>query len=130
MLCDPVVCSAWAILALRLAVGTVFVAHGLPKLGARRAQTLAFFRALRLPAPGFAAALAGVVEFAGGLCLLAGLATPMSAGLLAALLVVAIAKVKWMQGFVGGSEFEFTLLAGCLALLLLGGGALSLDRLL
>lgn len=143
MPCDLVARAAWAPLTLRLAVGAVFLAHGLPKLRtawdrpgdtaqaagagpAGGAGSPAFFAALRWPAPSVVAAAVGVVEFAGGLSLLAGAGTRLSALLLAALLGVAIAKVKWMRGFVGGSELEFTLLAACLALALLGGGPLAI----
>ena len=60
---------------LRLALGTVFVAHGVPKLfpvwGGSPAITAAFFDSLGL-GPALPLALAvGVVEVVGGLALLA-----------------------------------------------------------
>jgi uncharacterized membrane protein YphA (DoxX/SURF4 family) len=43
-------------------------------------------------------------------------------------MAVAIVKVVWPQGFIGGYEFELTLLTVALALAIAGGGAYSLGR--
>ena len=66
------------------------------------------------------------------LCLAIGFLTRPAALLLAGNMTVAIWKVHWKNGLVGGSgvEFPLSLLAGCLALLADGPGRASLDHLL
>jgi len=43
-------------------------------------------------------------------------------------MAVAIAKVVWRQGFVGGYAFELTLLTVGLSVAIAGGGTYSLGR--
>ena len=38
-----------------------------------------------------------------------------------------LARVIWPRGFLGGAEFEFTLLVVCMALIATGSGKISLD---
>ena len=66
-------------------------------------------------------------EFFGGILLVAGFLTQPAAFLLAVNMLVAIWKLKFKQGLVGGYEFDLALLAMALALLVLGPGAFSLD---
>jgi len=42
-------------------------------------------------------------------------------------MAAAILQVKLQQGLIGGFEFEFTLLMGAIALVISGGGRLSVD---
>ena len=84
--------------------------------------------------------LAAVTECFGGLAVFVGLLTRLAALGLIAVMVVAIAKVHWRNGFFlnmslqpgkgHGFEFNFALIGMALALLVGGGGAKSLDRLL
>jgi uncharacterized membrane protein YphA (DoxX/SURF4 family) len=70
-------------------------------------------------------------ETAGGLLLLLGLLTRWAAVGLLIIQAGAMYTVTWSRGFSfteGGYEFNLTLLAMCLSLLLLGGGALSMDH--
>jgi len=73
-------------------------------------------------------------ELLGGIALVLGLFTRLSA--LGALIIQAgaIATVTWARGFAGaqggGYEYNLALIAICLALVISGGGRLSVDRLL
>lgn len=128
---------------LRAAVGAVFVAHGAQKLfgvwgGGGPSGTAAFFAQLGL-SPAYPLALfVGLVELLGGLLLIAGAFTLVSAALLAANMLVAVWKVHVANGFFlnwtnapgqgHGYEFNLVLLAALVALMLSGAGALSVDR--
>jgi uncharacterized membrane protein YphA (DoxX/SURF4 family) len=105
---------ALALLLVRSAVAIVFIAHGWAKL-ANLAGTVNFFQSIGLPSS--LAYIVAVIEFAGGLALLAGLWPRVMAGLLAAIMIGAIATVKFKLGFLGGYEFEFLLLAAAVGLL-------------
>ena len=113
------------LLALRLAVGLIFLLHGLPKL-ANPAEFTAFFAGSGMPWPVAAVMLAGFIESAGGLAMLAGVLTREAGVLLAAEMAVAIAKARLANGFVGGWEFEFLLLAAALTVALAGPGEYTL----
>jgi hypothetical protein len=72
-------------------------------------------------------------EFIGGLALLIGLLTRLAAIGEMIIQAGAIYIVTWVQGFSspsGGYEYNVSLLAMCLALVLLGGGTLSVDYLI
>jgi putative oxidoreductase len=104
---------------LRVALGAIFVAHGLPKLTSPD-QFVGFFAQIGIPAPAFMTIVAGLVEAIGGLLLVAGYGTRIAALLLACTMLVAIITAKRAAGFVGGWEFEILLLAGALSLVLSG----------
>jgi len=128
---------------LRLALGVVFAAHGAQKLfgvwgGAGLGGTAAFFAQLGL-APAFPLAIAvGIVEFAGGLMLIAGAFTTIAAALLAVTMLVAVWTVHLPNGFFlnwtitpgqgHGYEYGLTLIAALVSLMLGGAGAMSFDR--
>src|SRR3989449_10970924 len=65
---------------LRLAVGTLFIVHGYPKLtAAQRTQGGAWMKSMGMPAA--MVPFGGVVEFFGGLALILGTLTPIVAAL-------------------------------------------------
>jgi putative oxidoreductase len=127
---------------LRLAVGAVFAAHGAQKLfgywgGGGPTATAAFFSQLGL-SPAFPLAVfVGMVEFAGGLLLMAGAFTPAVSALLIVNMFVAVWKVHIENGFFlnwsgapgqgHGYEFNLVLIAALATLALSGPGALSVD---
>ena len=122
--------ASLASLLLRLAIGVSFIIHGYPKLSANRKGVGDWLKTVGIPS-GFAL-FAGIVEFFGGIVLLAGLLTPIVA-VLAALWMVAttwlsVAKIK--KKFAGGWEIDFLLLVLSLTLAALGGGVFSVDHLL
>jgi putative oxidoreductase len=127
---------------LRLAVGSIFVAHGAQKLfgvwgGGGLAGTAAFFAKLGLTPAYALAILAGLVEFAGGIMLILGAVTFVAALGLAIDMAVAVWKVHLVNGFFlnwnmvpgqgHGYEFNLALAGALVALMLTGPGALSLD---
>jgi putative oxidoreductase len=129
--------------ALRIAVGVVFMAHGAQKLfgvwgGGGPSGTAAFFAQLGLSPAYLLALLVGFVELGGGLLLVAGAFTLVAASALTINMIVAVWKVHLANGFflnwtiapgIGhGYEFNLVLIASLLSLMLTGAGALSIDR--
>jgi putative oxidoreductase len=136
--------ASWSLLIVRLFLGVIFFAHGAQKVlgwfgGPGLKSTIAYFQnSLRVP-PALAV-LAALTECLGGLAVFVGLLTRPAALGLIVVMVVAVAKVHWRNGFFlnmsmqpgkgHGFEFNFALIGMALALLVGGGGAKSLDRLL
>jgi putative oxidoreductase len=120
-----------ALLVLRLALGTAFLVHGLPKRGLWSAQASAqmpagMLRNLRI---------LSIAEPAGALGVIFGFLTQLAALGLVIVMVGAItflvtkAHRKFKEQNSPGWEFEFMLLVVALALVILGGGRVALDRL-
>ncbi len=125
--------QGWGVTILRVAVGIVFVAHGGQKLFVLGFGNVAgFMGKIGIPAPMLAAIIVTLVEFLGGLALILGSFTRWAAALLAIDMLVAIPAVHLKAGFFlpAGFEFALTLFAANLALLLLGAGEASVDRVL
>jgi putative oxidoreductase len=119
-------------LIVRLTVGLVFVVSGWGKLH-NLEQVTGFFTDLGIPAPGAQAAFVSSVEFIGGLLIITGLATRVAAALLIGVMAVAIGTAKWpeIHGVADlANTIEMAYLAMFVWLLVQGGGALSLDRLI
>jgi putative oxidoreductase len=120
------------LLALRIALGIIFIAHGYPKLAHLRggAQMQSFFVEHGLP--GYFVYIAGVIETFGGALLLLGLFTRAAALLLAMEMCVAIWKVHSGHGYLAVHDYEFplTLAAACFALATVGAGMISVDQFL
>lgn len=117
-----------AYLILRLAVGTLFMVHGYPKLGSQRQAGAQFMKSTGMPANTIL--VAGVAEFFGGLALILGILTPIIA-LLSALWMIStttFARSKLKKKYVGGVELDITLFLAALALTLLGSGVFSIDH--
>ncbi|MDE3181356.1 MAG: DoxX family protein [Acidobacteriota bacterium] len=128
---------------MRLALGVVFFAHGAGKMlgwwgGVGFANTMGYFtHFMHIPAP--FAFLVICAEFFGGLGLLVGFLSRIAAfslfvDMLVALFLVHIHYGFFMnwQGTKRGEGFEYHILALALlfAILVSGGGALSVDRLI
>jgi len=124
--------TPWGHFFLRLAVGAIFIAHGAQKLfGAFGGPGLNGFAGM-LARLGFRPAMAwavlvAVVEFAGGIFLILGVMTRLSALLIGIVMVVAIVLVHLKGGFFS-FEFPMVLLAACVSLLLTGGGRAALKK--
>jgi putative oxidoreductase len=120
-----------ALAILRIAVGTVFIAHGAQKLFVfGLAGVVGAFGQMGVPLPGVTGPAIAFLEFFGGIALVLGLLTQPVALLIAADMLGAIALVKINKGLIGGYEFELVLLASALVLALAGAGEYSLDRML
>ena len=123
----------FGLLLLRIVVGGIFVGHGSQKLfgwfgGGGPDGTAQFFATIGYRRPRLMMMAAGLSEFVGGLLLAAGLLTPLAALLIATVMLNAIVTVVFPKGFLGGYEFEFTLLAVVVALAATGPGRISLDH--
>ncbi len=108
------------ILALRLAMGVIFLVHGVKKLDGKMGKFLLFI---------------GIAETLGGAALLVGFLTQWPAIGIAIIMVGAIYKkiTEWHVPFTAmnktGWEFDVILLAACVALMTLGSGLYGVDAL-
>lgn len=130
--------ASHATLPLRLIAGTIFSAHGAQKLfawfgGYGLDGTGQWMESIGL-APGFLMALlAGSAEFIGGLLLIVGLLTRPASLVLAITMLVAIFSVHFANGLFmsnNGYEFALALFAISVALMIQGGGKLSIDNII
>ena len=116
-------------LVIRVAAGGFFVAVSLGKFFEHASETHDFDR-YGVPFPATAVIVVGIVELLGGVALIAGLETRISAAALAADMVGAIATA----GRVEGGTFNLGIAPALLILMLIvlwtGPGMWSLDRVL
>ena len=129
-------------LLLRLTVAGVIFPHGAQKLfgwfgGYGPSGTLQYFRSLGVPT--VAGWIGILAEAVGPLLLVLGLGTRVVALLLAGVMVGAVVLVHRPNGFFmnwfgqakgEGFEYHLVMLGALAALLVTGGGAFSLDRVL
>jgi putative oxidoreductase len=119
-----------ALLLLRLCLGGIMLAHGLPKL-LHFGGVAQGFAGMGVPAPTLAAAFATIAEAGGGLLLILGIATDIAGLLIAIDMLGAILIVHLKVGFdwsKGGWEYPFTLLCLGLGLALAGPGRFAAAR--
>lgn len=123
---------------LRVIVGITYVMHSyLSLFRFTPAGTAAFLASVGLPAPALMAWIFILVHGLGGILLILGLWTRWAAAANAVIMAGALVTVHLPQGFplkvmktgfVGGFEFVLLLFAASLALVLTGGGALSVKK--
>lgn len=114
------------LLAMRLAVGAIMIAHGWQKVmnpGMARAV------AAGTGAPGWMGYLLIAAEFGGGILLVLGLLTRPAAASIVIDMTVAILKVHLKNGFTGQGNYQFPLTCWALAfaLIFFGAGPIALD---
>jgi putative oxidoreductase len=122
---------------MRLVLGIIFYGNGAQKMlgwygGYGWHGTMQMFTT-HLHIPAFFAACAILAEFFGGIFLLAGFFSRFAALAIAIDMMVAILKVHFHNGLLGGpggEGFQFPLALLALAILIItrGGGAMSIDR--
>ena len=125
-------------LAVRLAAGTIFAAHGAQKLfgwfgGHGLEGTAGWMASIGIEPSMLMATLAGSAEFFGGLLLIIGLLVRPAALVLAVTMLVAIFSVHFEHGLFmsnNGYEYALALLAISASLFIRGAGSLSLDQIL
>lgn len=118
--------SDWALLALRLAVAAIFLAHGWPKLKNLKG-TQEWFGSVGFKPGWLWGTYVALLETVGALMLILGFGTQAAAFLLAGqMAVAALWKKKMGKGLADGYELDLSLAAACLILATMGGGALAL----
>jgi amino acid transporter len=128
------------LLVMRLILGWVFIYHGSQKLfgafgGYGLKGTGGYMASLGLHPGLLWATVGGLIEFVGGIGMLAGLGARIWGLLQFGDMLVAILAVNWANGLIsekaaGGFEINLALGALALAIVVLGPGGWSLDRLL
>jgi putative oxidoreductase len=127
-----------ALAAVRVALTWIFVYYGAGKLfgwfnGPGLHRTAVYFAGTAHLHPGiFFAALGGVIEFGGALCVALGLGTRLAGLALAGDQVMAMITVTWVNGINSlsnhpGYEFNLTLCVLALVMVVFGAGRLSVD---
>ncbi len=122
----------WSLVPLRLMIGVIFIAHGAQKAfgwwdGSGYSGTVEMFSGMQFPAPGLFAVLLIVGELVGGLLLLVGLAPRLGAAAIAIIMVGALVTVHAQDGFFN-THVQQLILAGCITLIIGGGGEIGLQR--
>jgi putative oxidoreductase len=136
----------WAPLPLRLLIGYGFMAHGWAKLSRGPAGFAKLLEQIGAPLPEATAWVSTLIEFLGGLAILAGAFVAAVSVPLIVMMLVAMFTVHLRYGFsaintVGltadgpqfgppGYEVNLLYIAGLLALILASAGPFSIDRLL
>jgi putative oxidoreductase len=120
-----------ALLALRLGLGIIMIAHGSQKVFGGMPGFVGLLQKFGIP--GWTGYLSAAAEFGGGILLVVGLLTRLGALAIAIDMAVAIDKVHWKNGLVsagGKIGYELPLACGIIAfaLIFLGGGPISLDQ--
>jgi len=123
-----------AVLLVRLLVGGVFLSEGIQKFLFPAALGVGRFVTIGLPAPQVLAPFVGVVEIVCGTLILLGLLTRLASVPLIVDMLVAIATTKIPMLVKSGfwtmaheSRVDFCMILGATFLLLVGGGAWSMD---
>ncbi len=129
--------ASWAPLIIRIALGTIFIVHGSQKLfGAFGGPGISGFAGymgkMGIPvAPALLSLIVAMVEFFGGIFILAGFLTRWAALFISIDMLMAILLVHISKGFFissGGAEFALANLSMALSLLFTGaGGRWSID---
>ncbi|MFP4512171.1 MAG: DoxX family protein [Acidimicrobiales bacterium] len=122
-------------LVLRVVIGALFIWHGIDKFDAGISMIEDMFTMWGVPAPALTAPLVAVIEIVAGLALVLGVGTRIAAVLLGAVMVGSLLYVKLDLGLIAdgpmpGAELDLSLLAGLVALVVLGPGRLSGDQMM
>ena len=136
--------KGWALLPLRVMVGFGFAAHGYAKLNRGPEVFATILARIGVPHPLLMAWITSLLEFVGGICVMAGaFIVPVSVPLIA-IMLTALLSVHLRYGFSSvrllditadgakfgpiGYEMNLLYIAGLFTLVLGGSGALSLDQ--
>jgi len=126
-----------AILLVRTIVGAVFLLEGILKFLNPQELGVGRFIKIGIPFPSFFAPFDGVFEIGCGILLILGLMTRLAAIPMIINMIVAITSTKipllFQEGFwkaAHEARLDLSMLLGCVFLLLVGAGPLSLDSLI
>ncbi len=123
------------LLIIRLVIGLSFMGHGAQKLfgwfgGYGLKGTGGWMESLGLKPGVTMALLAGLSELIGGTLFALGLLTPLAGIMIAATMVMAIAKVHGTNGYwstQNGYEYNLTLIVVAIGIALMGPGQYAID---
>ena len=117
----------WSLLAIRLVIAAIFLAHGWPKLKDLK-QNANNFGMMGFRPGAFWGTVVAFTEVFGGLAVLFGVFTQFAAIPLAIDMVVAtLWKLKNGQKLINGYELDLMILAACLILATAGPGIYSVQ---
>lgn len=123
-----------AVVLVRLIVGAVFLSEGVQKFLYPAALGVGRFAKIGIPWPGLSAPFVAIIEIGGGALILLGLATRPAAIALIIDMLVAIASTKLPMLFKSGfwamaheARTDWSMILGAIFLLIVGGGAGSMD---
>jgi putative oxidoreductase len=125
--------SEWGFLALRIAMGVIFIVHGWPKITGARGMAAGLGGGEAKPALVGMLTIQGVVEAGGGVLLILGVLTQLVTLAFMVIMTGAIwfKVTKWKTGFMAqqttGWEFDLVLLAGNLLLFFTGPGEIAIQ---
>jgi putative oxidoreductase len=125
---------SWGILILRVAIGSVMLAHGSQKVlgvfGGKGLDATVSMMSAGLGLPAFFIYLSTFTEFLGGIALLFGVLTRFFGIAVLTNMLVAVYAVHMKNGFFAptGFEFPWTLAMIALGIIMMGPGEFSLDR--
>jgi putative oxidoreductase len=123
----------WGLLALRVAVGVIFIVHGLPKITGGRGMAAAMGGGEAKPIMIGMFTTQGIVEAGGGVLMILGVLTQLVALAFAIIMIGAIILkiTQWKTGFYAqqttGWEFDLVLLAANILLFLVGPGEIAIQ---
>lgn len=124
-------CAGIAPLALRLALGAIFMWHGWDKVASQGLDNVAgFLGSIGFPFPLFFAFILGYGELIAGIMLVLGAFTHWAAKYCTIIAIVALLLVHAKNGFSingGGYEYIILILAVSISLMVTGAGKYSLD---
>lgn len=120
--------SLLAPLILRIVLGFIFLNLGSLKLGKEKSGWMASLRVLGIRPAGFFTGLLGIVEILGGLLLIAGAYTQLTA-LILAVICISELLIEYEEESILKRDMVFYLLLAtiCLSLLLTGAGLFAID---
>lgn len=138
--------SQWALLPLRLLIGFGFAAHGFSKLSAGPQKFAGILQTIGVPMPNLMAWLTTLIEFFGGLAVMAGAFVSVVSIPLTIIMLVAMFTIHLPYGFSAirlmgitenvpqfgtpGIEVNLLYIVGLLTLVLGGAGSFSIDYML
>ncbi|MGD9702896.1 MAG: DoxX family protein [Ilumatobacteraceae bacterium] len=119
-------------LVLRVVLGGLFIWHGIDKFDVGIDMIKDMFTMWGVPAPGVTAPLTAIIEIGAGTMLVLGIGTRIAAMLLSVVMIGALIYVKQDLGIISsqpmpGAELDLAMLAGLIALMILGPGTISVD---
>ena len=119
-----------AILVMRVALGALLIAHGWPKLRDWK-QTAQNFDMMGFKPGALFGGIAAVLEFFGGIAIVAGfLVQPIAVLLVIEFIVTTLWRISKKHTFVGGWELDLLILGSAVLLLSIGSGMHSVDAFL